>query len=851
MGEVELYGLLQTPPFGFPPGLTGGYQRITLYGEEEILLTSSVRDLSDPTTIKSAFTQTFTVPGNSFNSYFFQNVFEINADSFDSTKKVPAYINVDGLFFMSGYFNLDEIIQDRNSRSHEFKINFFGTTSSFGSQIAGKYLANLNFANSSVNYIFSNIVSSWGTTAGATGGILNGDIIFPLVEWGYDYDSTGVPQQSTLAVYNATTAPKGFTNPINPLNIGQFQPFTRLKLIWDEIFQEAGFTYTSTFLNSARFKKIYYNSTALKQASLNTSNQFLNVNFGSSQNINLATSPTGVIYAPALFPPNVDIYNGYDTSNGIWTQPFSWPTVSNITVEANILGFYTSSSTVATSCRLRRNRAGVITDFGAIFPPALPISLSVSSFTVNFTHTISNIEWQNGDQFYIWFGYASGAFTNLAFGGSNLIFTTTPTINPTIMFPPDKLTQADFIKSVTKKFNLVFDPDPVVPNNFLIEPWVDWIKLGKSYSWSKVLDESSPVTTSFLFNDMPKTYITKDANDTDYLNRLFELQKKRVIGTQNYLSPIEIIEGEKIDDSGFSPVPLSPIAGSNTNLIPHFAVDTPEKREPMQVSPRLVFWNGLYPFNAGTTGYVDTGSGIQPINVIPRVSSFETFNTASGTGGLVENGTFNLHYGNEEPYWNYSIGNIWNPTSSAIVTGYTSNNTFTEYWQKWFNAYYNKNSKILTAKFNLSFVDIKNLRFNDRIWIKDSWWFPIEFRNYPVGQTQNVQVTLVKYGTELGINFGTNSALYSQELCYGETQCEACCCDTGDIQVYTDRDTLSTSNTIWLDEFGFIPASSGWYLDPTTGEVYFVNNNGQIIRDDTFGSPYGCTPCECPEPPSP
>lgn len=849
MGEVELYGLLQVPPFGFPPGLTGGYQKIITYGKEEIKLSSSVRDLTDPTIIKSSFTQTFTVPGNSSNAYFFQNVFEINADSFDATKKVPAYINVDGTFFIGGYFILDEIIESVNTRTYEFKINFFGTTSSFGSQISGKYLADLNFTNLSISYSYSNILASWATTEGATGGILNGDIIFPLVEWGYDYDATGVPQQSTLAVYDAAAAPKGFTNAINPLNIGQFQPFVRLKTIWDKIFEEAGFIYDSNFLNSARFKKIYYNSTASKRASLNTSNVFLDVNFGESQIINLSTSPSGVIYAPALFPPNVDLYNGYNTSNGIWTQGFSWPIVQNITVEANLSGLYTSTSSTFLTLKLRRDRAGVITDFGGVFL-SVPASATPSPFTMNFGPSlISNTNWQTGDIFYFWLDYAGGSLTSLTLNGTNLIFRTPPIINPTILFPPDKLTQIDFIKSIAKKFNLVFEPDPVVPNKFLIEPWVDWIKMGESYSWTKVLDESSPVNVSYVFKDMPQRYITQDSKDTDYLNYLFELQKKYPIGTQNYLSPIEVIEGEKIDNSGFSPVPLSPIGRSATNLVPHFAVDSETKREPMQVPPRLVFWNGLYTAAGGQNWYLDSGGGVFIQNVIPRVSSFEVFCPGPGsTGGLPENDTFNLHYGNEQPFWNLVIGNIWNPASASPVSGYTSRNTFTEYWQKWFNAYYNKNSKFLKAKFNLSTTDIKKLRFNDKIWIKDSWWFPVEFKDYPIGQTSNVEVTLIKYGTELGIQFASNSALYSQELCYGITQCEACCCERGDSPFYTDTDTLTTSSNIYLDEFGTIPAPSGWYLDILTGQVWFVNVNGQKITDASIGSPYGCTPCECPGP---
>jgi hypothetical protein len=250
MDYIQLYSQQQ--------GATGyaSYVEVDLYPAEPIKLTKSVQDLYDPTATKSTFSRTFRVPNTNSNGQYFKAVFNVNSLDYDATETADAYINVNGTYFIGGNVRLQNVFRNDATGKIEYELLFLGETGNFGTIVGPKDLSDLNLAEYAHSLTYANIQNSW------TYNLFDGDIVYPLAEWGYTYDSaTQQPTQSTLSVYGGTASVKGFTNSANPLSLDQFKPAVRVKAIWDKIFEEAGFTYESTFLEDTVFTNIYMIST--------------------------------------------------------------------------------------------------------------------------------------------------------------------------------------------------------------------------------------------------------------------------------------------------------------------------------------------------------------------------------------------------------------------------------------------------------------------------------------------------------------------------------------------------------------------------------------------------------------
>ena len=825
MQSIQLYAKNQEPP-----GNTNwaNYILLDLSEGEPIRMTKSVLDLADPTVVASAFSQTFVLPGTPRNARFFKGIYNVNTQDYDPSLRIDAYINIDGEFYMSGSLRLLNFSQNQQTNNNEFEVQFIGSTRTFGGAIEGKFLAELNFDDYVHELTYDNIRLSWNANLPAANKLLGGDILYPLVEYGYTYDTNNQPVQTTLANYSGTTGGsiRGFTNSGNPLQQGQFRPFIRAKVVWDQIFEEAGFTYTSSFLaggTGSFFSQAYYTSSTDASAQAFPLSPFTNA-FGNPQQV-----PTfNTIWTPLIFrnsPPDQDFYNCYNTNTGFFTVPGALSFL-NFTLRLDVS--YRSQTGVpfpGYAIRIWRRRAGVDTVINLT-------SISVPAVTSPNIGTNSTTIFQScgatlvGDQFY-WEILVQGVnFQFLRIDTGRLTGVFPNVVNPKMMFPNDQYTQAEFIKGITNKFNLVWQPDPDNPNNFLIEPWNEWIGQGSVYDWSDKIDQAQPALIEPLFYRLERTLNFRDEAQLDFLNFSFEQKYNKFFGELQRESNIQVLTESRDITTFFTPVPLSPIGNSNSFLIPHLAQDTDNQRQPIQIGPRLVFYNGTR--TAPQTWYMrdDTTASIAQ-TVYPLVSSFYI------TVPTDTIQTFDLCWTNPPQFWD--------PAFNGGLTGRTPTTAFTSFWESWYNSNYSPFSKVMTANFVLNTRDIKNLQFNDLVWVRNAWWTITKFTDFALGSKQSVEVELVKYA-EIAINPGiTGSApqdLYLQSnLCYGDFFCTACCCSGSLVtNLYSDGETMATSLFVYATLTGVF-APPGFYKQGDF--AYQVNSSGTIVAI------FACSGCSC------
>ena len=846
MAFVQLYAKKQG---------TEEYVALDLNESEPIKLNLSVANIIDPTATNSVFSRTFRVPHTSVNGPYFKGVFNVNSINFDAAAKADAYILDNGIFFENGNIRLNAIYTNSEDNSVEYEITFYGATSDFGSKIGGGFLneVNLNAFNHSKNY--QNITASW------TGGLFNGDVVYGLIEWGYTYDNNNRPNIPTLSA----GFERSFTNPVtsgglikSPYKLQQWKPQIRAKALWDKIFEEAGYTYDSTFLNSDFFKKQYIISDNEARALLDNANTFRAENQGVTYNVLAAQfpwiTPIEIEDPGSNFVPN-------QTTSGIYTAPATGNyrfRMKADQVEVYLYGAGSEDGVIGWEAKVIDVDTNQVVglDVGQ-----WTFSQYGNSETLNaemYTYVNANQRLKFEFRTFRISGPVYSGSTQIQFFGTSVECFDAPNIMSFNAIMPANIRKIDFMKSIINRYRLVFVPSKFEANHFTITPWKDWIFEGRSKDWTNKLDASKDMVIKPLFFDQARFQIYKDQEDSDYLNYNYQLGIKQTFGQLNLDSTNELIKGTKEYKDQFAPTPLDGIgfkttaggAGSENSaaafLIPHMAKDTGGnaandgtvsvgKREPIQPKLRLVFYNGLK--TAPITWYMAddlAGNAAPPLNQYPMMSQYSEWPVTSTT--------FDLNWENEEPLYDVERVTAFGVSNPKAQTGFSCFNTF---WKTWYDVTFDPYSRIVEANFVLDYNDILDLKFNDYVFVKDAWYFVNSITDYVTGSVSNCKVQLVKLGNNVGITLPVVSPpTYAlQETCYHPTvKCTAACCATYNgsttATIYTDSISLSTSTIAYQDQFGGILAAPGYYKN-STGTIY-VNGNGAISLQDT--SDCNCVP---------
>jgi hypothetical protein len=264
-------------------------------------------------------------------------------------------------------------------------------------------------------------------------------------------------------------------------------------------------------------------------------------------------------------------------------------------------------------------------------------------------------------------------------------------------------------------FNLVFIPDRLDATKITIEPYEDYISTGTIKDWTNILDYSKDVVISPTVDLQFRTYEWTFSEDKDFINDLYKTQADRVYG--RYLiedSENEFSTGEYKVKPSFGAYPCTYIGG--TTIIIHKGIDSSGQiiKDP---KAKVVYWGGLQPCD---TIYLNDGSNT-------ALTSYPYFNHYSTTD--VQFDDVDLNFGGEIPVFPIQV----NPLDNLYRT----------YWADYVNDLYSSSSRILTAYFKLSISDIATFRFNDQIWLKDSYWRILEI-DYSPNSNDVTKVKLIK-----------------------------------------------------------------------------------------------------------
>ena len=250
------------------------YREIILKEALRPAITYAISDLKNPNNRKGDFSKTVSLPSSKELDKIFNHIFEINTvtNTFNPNKRLDFEYLADEESQLQGYLKLNEIVKKDNNKV-EYKCQLLGRNVDLFTAIGEKELTDLQGLDTYNHQWTRDLISlSWATSIREEGADVSFQFgkgyVYPLIEYGLD-DFTNPPTWDTDHLF----------------------PSIYVKEYIDRIFSDAGKTYTSNFFNSATFKRLIvpFNGTDILLSDEQVENRSLKVDTVTKT---LTTSPS-------------------------------------------------------------------------------------------------------------------------------------------------------------------------------------------------------------------------------------------------------------------------------------------------------------------------------------------------------------------------------------------------------------------------------------------------------------------------------------------------------------------------------------------------------------------------------
>ena len=725
-----------------------------------------ISDIRNPDKKNASFSKTITFPGTKDINKFFELIWKsnISLNYFNPNKKCDIYYYVNSVLQFKGDLQLIKINVDDSTGEVVYECSCKGTIGNVFTKIADKLLSNpedtsftncLNFSTYNHNLTFSNVTNSWATSIQVAGSpvsfALGNGYVYPLINYG----------KTTVLAGN----PYGYAAETD-YNIKFFRPALYKKTILDKIFSDAGYTYTSTFFNSAFYKRQIIPSTNDKFDKSQTQlsqNQFyaglttttLNTHVFSATNI----SPNWHAYTGTASPPfyqtilfnntSTAPYNDagshYSSATGFFTQSsvINYKAQSNLIFDLKI----TASNTAAYYANITHIDVYIKIE-GA---PAAINSYKFQGQYLVGTNANNNITVINpsttvapGGPLFVQFGITNIQYQLTEINGTTLVNSGTSTVTCDIKpgsdfyanyenqqivegdlvdlnnVLPNNIKQIDWLMSEFKLHNLYMVQDKTNEYNYFIEDRENFYS--GSIDWSDKRDYSMKREVTPIGELDFLRYELEYKEDADYYNDKYQNDYKETFGKH-----IEYVDNDFITQTKDVSVIYSatPLVGNDVNglVIPYILKKDNGVIGPIGANIRSLYYGGLINLSFGTWNlWYSSGSSSTNYSTYPFAGDCDN----------PYNPTLTLNWDTpREIYYTYQQAT------------YTDNNLYNRFYSKMINQLTDKNSKIERRYYNLTAYDIKNFDFRNLVW-DDGYYIVNAIKDYNFMKPQSTMVELFK-----------------------------------------------------------------------------------------------------------
>lgn len=231
-------------------------QRIDLFDDESIQVTSSIQDVKDIAKVFSDYSQSFSVKASRNNNIVFKHYHDGSIiNGYDARFRSDAIIEINHSKFRSGTIRLNNV-KMKNNRAYAYDLTFFGSTVTLSRILGEKLISSLDtyLSNYDHDYSYTNIKT--GFTSGLTLNSQANAVIYPFITSKYRmvYDSS-VPTmpENTRNVYDNTLSKESAG-----LHSTDLKPAIKLIHIIEAIEnQYSEITFSRDFFGTTDFTELY------------------------------------------------------------------------------------------------------------------------------------------------------------------------------------------------------------------------------------------------------------------------------------------------------------------------------------------------------------------------------------------------------------------------------------------------------------------------------------------------------------------------------------------------------------------------------------------------------------------
>jgi len=705
---------------------------VDLYENETIALQFNFSDIKDLKP-RGSYSRTFRIPATQTNGKIFgfiqENTYQFA--SFNPKRKLNAIITVDTIPILEGNCQF-KACYTSNGEVSEYEIVFFGNVVDFFKNIGD---------NDFKGYISTQLQTDYNYVV--------------------EYDSIATFNAETDIYLSLTDRGQNWVNnveggrSINTLNVNrvakaaELTPFVSARYIFDKIIDLSGFQlgdnsatltdeldfmYVPWISESAQIQQVGGNPETAKfllngytGSSSITSGDFADELFYNAINYKVA-------HLPAL---NEAQDPGGNVTGNVYTVPFNgyFQITASIELEiipASVGDFYANGLTLGFVRTFPTGEKELLLNMGFVLgytygssANLVPlVNTPISTNTGNATQFLNE-----GDTIEVILWGDDGIVTSLNnfqgdFQINEIVFQCQEISKPLYGNVIDWSANApimkcsEFIDSLFKMYNLVVVPNKVNQKIIDLIPFTEYISQGVSKDWTTLLDISKDITLTATTDYQARKNTWTYKSSSDLFNNVYNTQGNRVYGRLELIDPQNdfATEEQKIEVH-FGSTPIVPVNGT-TYAIPKFVNDQYSYTAP---NPRILYKTGeTMKFNV----YNDTTSGINQVTayMFSHYSDFVPTITSR-----------DLNFGQETPL--------------CLVSSIPYKTLYARYWNEYIENIYAPDARVLEAFFSLEFADIYNFNFNDKIFIKDSYWRILSISDYVVGTQDTVKVTLIKQVT--------------------------------------------------------------------------------------------------------
>jgi hypothetical protein len=630
--------------------------RIELFNDEQIQVTSSIQNVQDISKTFTDFSQGFTVPASDVNNVFFEHWYNSDIDfTTDNNLRKDAYIEINLTTFRKGKVQLDGATLT-NGKPSSYKLTFYGEGVTLKDTFGEDLLSDLDYTAYAHDFTSAEVLTRIEDANNTY------DVKYPLITsyrvWQYQSQSVDTPLPNTstgLSTNNDIHTNSG------AIYKNELFPALRVARIFDEIQNKYGITFQGAFLQDERFTDLFLWYKGKEKF----------INISSAQTIDFTTvTPTFTTY---------DLTNYVNTTEESIHVQYIDSNIINHIIRLNVTSVSSSDPyyiDVYQNGNLMNSIQGT-----SVQSFLLDIIQSVIGLDSVYTFKVRGQGANNialNMRYEVTYFDSGNLFTDyVAIAASNVIYTSTVDLSANA--PIMKI--ADFFAGILKVFNMT--TYSITDGEYFVEPLDDW------YSKGAVVDVSEYVDVNTIEHARMPLYkkISFKYQDSEcVLNKYFSQTFSKAYGDTTYQYNYD--GGEFVVEVPFENLLQQKFNGTQV----------------LQVG---------YSLNSEFAPYIP-----KPVLLYQyrnQESDFKWANDGGGHSTVVDYTPFgqDLLYNNTDYTLNFA------PETSTLLNYPIQNTLFANYYFSYLYNLYNLKQRLINVKAKLPVSLLTGLQLNDRLVIRD------------------------------------------------------------------------------------------------------------------------------------